>query len=129
MRLLQVHMGCGYTFGMVLIAFFLSSSKLTKLSQDRKAACDASFKLGGQRGASQVLCNSAGGALAAAAAAAAAAAWSWGSSSQQGHMLQLLAWSAFLVSAGKCNACCWLAAAQLGQDGCSQHRQHRRHTA
>jgi uncharacterized membrane protein len=64
---------------------------MTKLSQERKAACDASFRLGGQRGASQVLCNSAGGALAAAAAAA-----SWGVSS---HVLQLLAWSAFLVRA------------------------------
>lgn len=72
--------------------------QLTHLSQERKAACDASFRLGGQRGASQVLCNSAGGALAAAAAAAAAA-WSGGSSSQQGQVLQLLAWSAFLVSA------------------------------
>jgi uncharacterized membrane protein len=73
--------------------------QMTKLSQERKAACDASFRLGGQRGASQVLCNSAGGALAAAAAAAAAAS-SWGVTSQHSHVLQLLAWSAFLVRAG-----------------------------
>jgi hypothetical protein len=94
---------------------------MTKLSQDRKAACDASFRLGGQRGASQVLCNSAGGALAAAAAAAAS---SWGVTSQHSHVLQLLAWSAFLVRGGLMLAevqlqlfyACWgtLTAAMMG---------------
>ncbi|WIA08711.1 hypothetical protein OEZ85_008135 [Tetradesmus obliquus] len=114
-----LHMGCGYTFGAVLIAFFLSSSKLTHLSQERKAACDASFRLGGQRGASQVLCNSAGGALAAAAAAAAAA-WSGGSSSQQGQVLQLLPWSAFLGHYACCCADTW--ASELGMLSSSRPR-------
>lgn len=67
---------CGWTFGAVLIVFFLTSSKvrcsataahvrcigpdpvfvlqLTRLKQERKAELDESFKLEGQRGLKQV---------------------------------------------------------------------------
>jgi uncharacterized membrane protein len=85
-----------HAISQAIVSMLAACLQMTKLRQESKAACDASFRLGGQRGASQVLCNSAGGALAAAAAAAAAAA---SSSSQHGHVLQLLAWSAFLVRA------------------------------
>lgn len=74
---MQVHMHSGWTFGAVLIAFFLSSSQvrsdgavcnsrlarpdqlvvvqLTRLKQGKKAELDESFKLEGHRGLTQVI--------------------------------------------------------------------------
>lgn len=40
---------CDYRFGAMLLAFFFTSSKLTKRGEDRKQKIDADFKAGGQR--------------------------------------------------------------------------------
>ncbi|ETV99090.1 hypothetical protein H310_08513 [Aphanomyces invadans] len=50
-----VSMTCGYRFGILLLAFYFSSTKLTHYQEDRKATLDASVKAGGQRSAIQVL--------------------------------------------------------------------------
>lgn len=41
--------------GIAMVAFYLSSSRLTRMSAGVKQALDADYKAGGQRGASQVL--------------------------------------------------------------------------
>lgn len=46
-----------YAIGGVLIAFFISSSLLTRLSASMKRRIDAEFKEGGQRDWKQVGCN------------------------------------------------------------------------
>lgn len=56
------HLACSWTAGATLLCFFLSSSRLTRLGQQQKAAADAHVKLGGQRTAWQVLANSGCGA-------------------------------------------------------------------
>ncbi|OQS03816.1 hypothetical protein THRCLA_03892 [Thraustotheca clavata] len=48
-------MGCGYRFGILLLGFYFSGSKLTTFQENRKAMMDASVKEGGQRSARQVL--------------------------------------------------------------------------
>ncbi|XP_024959555.1 protein PGR [Cynara cardunculus var. scolymus] len=53
-----VHLSVNYRFGAMLLAFFFSSSKLTKMGEDRKRSFDADFKEGGQRNWIQVLSNS-----------------------------------------------------------------------
>ncbi|GJM95573.1 hypothetical protein PR202_ga12331 [Eleusine coracana subsp. coracana] len=53
-----VHFACGYRYGAVLLAFFLSSSKLTKIGVERKRRIEEDFKEGGQRNWIQVLANS-----------------------------------------------------------------------
>eukprot|EP00878_Enallax_costatus_P010652 GHUV01011128.1.p1 GENE.GHUV01011128.1~~GHUV01011128.1.p1 ORF type:complete len:300 (+),score=86.90 GHUV01011128.1:284-1183(+) len=103
-----VHMSSGWTFGTVLIAFFLTSSKFTRLKQERKAELDESFKVGGQRRLKQVLCNSLGGGVAAVLAAAPTLLGQSGS----GTTLQLLAWTAFLGHYACCCADTW--ASELG---------------
>ncbi|KIZ01588.1 Maltose excess protein 1 [Monoraphidium neglectum] len=60
-----VTMQASYTSGLLLILFYLTSSKLTKLQQDRKQQLEESFKVDGQRSATQVLSNSLGGVVAA----------------------------------------------------------------
>ncbi|KAI3701472.1 hypothetical protein L6452_26575 [Arctium lappa] len=52
-----VHLSVNYRFGAMLLAFFFSSSKLTKMGEDRKRSIDADFKEGGQRNWIQVLSN------------------------------------------------------------------------
>ncbi|KAF8072711.1 hypothetical protein HT031_000371 [Scenedesmus sp. PABB004] len=84
-----VHLSAGWAFGATLIAFYLSSSRLTRRRQELKAALDESCRAGGRRGAKQVLCAGAGGAAAAAAATAASAAGS--------QRLEAAAWAAFLA--------------------------------
>lgn len=54
-----ITMLCGLRFGGTLIAFYLSSSWLTKYRADVKQTIEADFKEGGQRDWSQVLANSA----------------------------------------------------------------------
>ncbi|KAG9400498.1 Transmembrane protein 19 [Aphanomyces cochlioides] len=51
----SVSMGCGYRFGILLLLFYFTSSKLTHYREDQKAKMDASTKEGGQRSAIQVL--------------------------------------------------------------------------
>ena len=46
---MAVHIACGYRYGALLLAFFLSSSKVTKIGEDRKRRVEEDFKEGGQR--------------------------------------------------------------------------------
>ncbi|PAN50028.1 hypothetical protein PAHAL_9G492600 [Panicum hallii] len=55
---MAVHIACGYRYGAVLMAFFFSSSKVTKIGVDRKRRVEEDFKEGGQRNWIQVLANS-----------------------------------------------------------------------
>ncbi|KAF7838625.1 protein PGR [Senna tora] len=55
---MAIHIFVGYRFGAMLLAFFFSSSKLTKMGEERKRKVDPEFKEGGQRNWIQVLCNS-----------------------------------------------------------------------
>ncbi|CBI28129.3 hypothetical protein AAG906_009519 [Vitis piasezkii] len=55
---LTIHFGVGYRYGAMLLAFFLTSSKLTKFGEEKKRLVDADFKEGGQRNWKQVLFNS-----------------------------------------------------------------------
>ncbi|KAL0052457.1 hypothetical protein WJX82_002561 [Trebouxia sp. C0006] len=80
-----LHLLAGPQFGLTLIVFFFSSSKvlfdrlcvhqrmrlhqLTKLKEDVKAKLEDDFRSGGQRTATQVIVNSLGGSVFAAAAA------------------------------------------------------------
>ncbi|KAM0933402.1 hypothetical protein DsansV1_C35g0228591 [Dioscorea sansibarensis] len=54
-----VHMMAGYRFAALLLVFFFTSSKLTKVGEEKKRHIDAEFKEGGQRNWIQVLANSA----------------------------------------------------------------------
>ncbi|WVZ71348.1 hypothetical protein U9M48_019941 [Paspalum notatum var. saurae] len=55
---MAVHIACGYRYGALLLAFFFSSSKVTKIGEDRKRSVEEDFKEGGQRNWIQVLANS-----------------------------------------------------------------------
>ncbi|KAK9049063.1 hypothetical protein SSX86_008376 [Deinandra increscens subsp. villosa] len=55
---MAVHLSVNYRFGAMLLAFFFTSSKLTKIGEDRKRSIDADFKAGGQRNWIQVFSNS-----------------------------------------------------------------------
>ncbi|RZC75284.1 hypothetical protein C5167_050766 [Papaver somniferum] len=52
------HIAIGYRFGALILVFFFTSSKLTKVGEDKKRSIDAEFKEGGQRNWIQVLANS-----------------------------------------------------------------------
>ncbi|KAG8491612.1 hypothetical protein CXB51_015001 [Gossypium anomalum] len=55
---MTIHFVVGYRFGAMLLAFFFTSSMLTKVGEDKKRRVDADFKEGGQRNWIQVLYNS-----------------------------------------------------------------------
>ncbi|ONM24258.1 Protein PGR [Zea mays] len=55
---MAVHISCGYRYGALLLAFFFSSSKVTKIGEDHKRRIEENFKEGGQRNWIQVLANS-----------------------------------------------------------------------
>ncbi|CAM8917940.1 unnamed protein product [Rhodiola kirilowii] len=55
---MAIHIWADIRFGAMLLAFFYSSSKLTKIGQETKRLVDADFKEGGQRNWMQVLANS-----------------------------------------------------------------------
>ncbi|MBA0730609.1 hypothetical protein Golax_025373 [Gossypium laxum] len=55
---MTIHFVAGYRFGATLLAFFFTSSMLTKVGEDKKRRVDADFKEGGQRNWIQVLYNS-----------------------------------------------------------------------
>ncbi|MED6149128.1 hypothetical protein PIB30_059535 [Stylosanthes scabra] len=55
---MALHIFVGSRFGVMLLAFFFTSSKLTKKGQDKKRKLDPEFKEGGQRNWLQVLANS-----------------------------------------------------------------------
>ncbi|MBA0661621.1 hypothetical protein Goklo_005897 [Gossypium klotzschianum] len=55
---MTIHFVAGYRFGAMLLAFFFTSSMLTKVGEDKKQRVDADFKEGGQRNWIQVLYNS-----------------------------------------------------------------------
>ncbi|XP_010925296.1 protein PGR isoform X1 [Elaeis guineensis] len=54
-----IHMLAGYRFAALLLVFFFTASKLTRVGEERKRNIDAEFKEGGQRNWVQVLANSA----------------------------------------------------------------------
>lgn len=55
---MTIHIAVNYRFGAMLLVFFFTSSKLTKVGEEKKRKVDADFKEGGQRNWIQVLCNS-----------------------------------------------------------------------
>ncbi|CAN1177753.1 Protein PGR [Linum perenne] len=55
---MTLHFAVNYRFGVILLVFFFSSSKLTKVGQEKKKRIDADFKEGGQRNWIQVISNS-----------------------------------------------------------------------
>lgn len=55
---MTIHISANYRFGAMLLVFFFSSSKLTKVGEEKKRLVDADFKEGGQRNWVQVLSNS-----------------------------------------------------------------------
>ncbi|KAF9612818.1 hypothetical protein IFM89_004228 [Coptis chinensis] len=55
---MSAHIAAGYRHGALLLVFFFTSSKLTKIGEDKKRSIDADFKQGGQRNWIQVLANS-----------------------------------------------------------------------
>ncbi|KAJ6862886.1 protein PGR [Populus alba x Populus x berolinensis] len=55
---MTLHFAISYRFGAILLVFFFTSSKLTKVGEDKKRRFDAEFKEGGQRNWIQVLSNS-----------------------------------------------------------------------
>ncbi|KAJ4837588.1 hypothetical protein Tsubulata_009694 [Turnera subulata] len=55
---MTIHFAVNYRFGVILLAFFFTSSKLTKVGEERKKKIDADFKEGGQRNWVQVVSNS-----------------------------------------------------------------------
>lgn len=55
---LAIHLCLSYRFGAMLLVFFFTSSKLTKVGEEKKRKVDADFKEGGQRNWIQVLFNS-----------------------------------------------------------------------
>ncbi|WOK95787.1 protein PGR-like [Canna indica] len=55
---MAIHIAAGYRFGALLLVFFFTSSKLTKMGQEKKRSVDVDFKEGGQRNWIQVLANS-----------------------------------------------------------------------
>ncbi|KAJ0266425.1 hypothetical protein HA466_0004380 [Hirschfeldia incana] len=54
---MTIHFAAGFRYGALLLVFFLTSSKLTKVGEDKKRRVDVEFKEGGQRNWIQVLCN------------------------------------------------------------------------
>lgn len=55
---MTIHIAVGFRFGALLLVFFFTSSKLTKVGEEKKRRLDADFKDGGQRNWVQVLSNS-----------------------------------------------------------------------
>ncbi|PSS15619.1 Protein PGR like [Actinidia chinensis var. chinensis] len=55
---MSIHIAVNYRLGAMLLVFFFTSSKLTKVGEKRKRSVDADFKEGGQRNWIQVLSNS-----------------------------------------------------------------------
>ncbi|XP_050936638.1 protein PGR isoform X1 [Cucumis melo] len=55
---MSTHFAINYRYGAVLLVFFFTSSKLTKVGEEKKRVVDADFKEGGQRNWVQVLFNS-----------------------------------------------------------------------
>ncbi|XP_072968665.1 protein PGR-like [Typha angustifolia] len=55
---MAIHIASGYRFGAMILVFFFTSSKLTKIGKEKKRSVEEDFKDGGQRNWIQVLCNS-----------------------------------------------------------------------
>ncbi|XP_078165039.1 protein PGR-like [Carex rostrata] len=52
------HMIAGYRFAILVLVFFFTSSKVTRVGEEKKRSIEADFKKGGQRNWKQVLANS-----------------------------------------------------------------------
>ncbi|XP_004287388.1 PREDICTED: transmembrane protein 19-like isoform X2 [Fragaria vesca subsp. vesca] len=57
LAVMTLHIAVGYRYGAVLLVFFFTSSKLTKVGEEKKRRVDPEFKEGGQRNWIQVLSN------------------------------------------------------------------------
>ncbi|KAL8136432.1 hypothetical protein V2J09_002433 [Rumex salicifolius] len=55
---MTIHIAAGWRYGAMLLAFFFTSSKLTKKGAERKRSLDPEYKEGGQRNWTQVFANS-----------------------------------------------------------------------
>ncbi|XAR66959.1 hypothetical protein NMG60_11013357 [Bertholletia excelsa] len=55
---LSIHIAANYRYGAMLLVFFFTSSKFTRVGEEKKRSLDADFKEGGQRDWIQVLFNS-----------------------------------------------------------------------
>ncbi|KAG9459366.1 hypothetical protein H6P81_003874 [Aristolochia fimbriata] len=55
---MTIHIAASFRLGALLLAFFFTSSKLTKVGEEKKRTIEADFKEGGQRNWLQVLANS-----------------------------------------------------------------------
>ena len=105
--------------GLTLLAFFFSSSKLTRLGDGEKAAVDEEHKAGGQRDWRQVACNG----LVPAALAAAAAALTGGMDAPLSAAESRLPTALYGAFMGYFAACCgdtW--ASELGQLSAAEPR-------
>ncbi|KAK9831954.1 hypothetical protein WJX81_002785 [Elliptochloris bilobata] len=69
----SVHMACGVEYGLTLILFYLTGSRLTRIGSKAKAALEERYEESSRRTATQVLANSLAGSVLAVTAAAAAA--------------------------------------------------------
>ncbi|PNH01783.1 Transmembrane protein 19, partial [Tetrabaena socialis] len=96
-----VHLGCGVQYGLTLIFFYLTSSKLTRLGARRKAQLEEGHTEGGQRSA--VLANSLAACVLAALSFLAAS--RWGGAAAQAQRVALA--GAFLGHYACCAADTW----------------------
>ncbi|KAF3441955.1 hypothetical protein FNV43_RR15871 [Rhamnella rubrinervis] len=55
---MTINIAAGYRYGAMLLVFFFTSSKLTKVGEEKKRRLEADFKEGGQRNWIQVVSNS-----------------------------------------------------------------------
>ncbi|KAJ3694169.1 hypothetical protein LUZ60_009649 [Juncus effusus] len=55
---LILHMIAGYRYGVLVLVFFFTSSKVTRIGEEKKRGIEAEFKEGGQRNWKQALANS-----------------------------------------------------------------------
>lgn len=53
-----ISLGISYRFGLILLLFYYTSSKITRYKESEKSKLESDYQFGGQRDAIQVLANS-----------------------------------------------------------------------